>query len=93
MDGVATRRRVFRQDLFEETSTRMNLPPALIEKDFWVCWTLKRLFGLPELRDHLIFKGGTALSKVHGIIHRFSEDIDLVLDWRVLKGEDPMADT
>jgi len=37
----------------------------------------------------LMFKGGTSLSKVYHLIERFSEDIDLVLDWRVLGGEDP----
>jgi len=58
----------------------MRVAPVIVEKDFWVCWTLRRLFELPFLRDHLIFKGGTTLSKVHGIIHRFSEDIDLTLD-------------
>lgn len=49
----------------------------IIEKDFWVCWTLKRLFTMKELDGHLIFKGGTSLSKVFKVIERFSEDIDL----------------
>lgn len=49
----------------------------IIEKDFWVCWTLKRLFTMKSLDGHLIFKGGTSLSKVFGVIERFSEDIDL----------------
>lgn len=35
-------------------------------------------------RDYLAFKGGTSLSKAYGLIERFSEDIDLILDWRVL---------
>jgi hypothetical protein len=39
-----------------------------------------------------MFKGGTSLSKVYHLIERFSEDIDLVLDWRVLSGEDPLAE-
>ncbi|QPB22320.1 nucleotidyl transferase AbiEii/AbiGii toxin family protein (plasmid) [Rhizobium sp. 007] len=52
-----------------------------IEKDFWVCWTLKRLFGLQE-KDAatLVFKGGTSLSEAFGAIRRFSEDIDLSFD-------------
>lgn len=51
---------------------------AIIEKDFWVCWSLKRLFGLPKgASATLVFKGGTSLSKGFGAIRRFSEDIDL----------------
>ena len=49
----------------------------MIEKDFWVCWLLGLLFVDAELAPHLVFKGGTSLSKVYGIIDRFSEDIDL----------------
>jgi hypothetical protein len=56
------------------------MTPAIIEKDFWVCWTLKRLFTLPDLPAGLLFKGGTSLSKVFGIIERFSEDVDLSFD-------------
>lgn len=49
----------------------------VIEKDFWVCWTLGEIFSLPEFGQHMTFKGGTSLSKVYGLIDRFSEDIDL----------------
>ena len=55
-------------------------------------WVLNRLFQNPDLARLLMFKGGTSLSKVYHLIERFSEDIDLVLDWRVLGGEDPLAD-
>ena len=55
----------------------MGLPPHVIEKDFWVCWTLRRLFSLESLKEHLLFKGGTSLSKAYRLIHRFSEDIDI----------------
>lgn len=80
MDGVAVRDAGFRGRLFEETGSQMNLDPLIVEKDFWVCWTLQRLFNLPNLQEHLIFRGGTTLSKVYGVIHRFSEDIDLTLN-------------
>jgi len=50
---------------------------VIIEKDFWVCWILKRLFELPNPPASLVFKGGTSLSKVWGVIDRFSEDVDL----------------
>lgn len=52
----------------------------IIEKDFWVVWTLDRLFSLSELKPHLTFKGGTSLSKIYGIIERFSEDIDVSIE-------------
>ena len=55
-----------------------------MEKDFWVCWTLRELFRLPGIGEHLTFKGGTSLSKAWKLIERFSEDIDLVVDKAVL---------
>ncbi len=67
MDKVARLPAEQRGDLFSETAGKMNLRPALIEKDFWVCWTLKRLFSLPEFESRLLFKGGTTLSKIFGI--------------------------
>ena len=64
--------------------SRRGTGSAVTEKDFWVCWVLKRLFADPAIKEHIVFKGGTTLSKVFGIIERFSEDVDLVLDWRLL---------
>ena len=52
---------------------------VILEKDFWVSWLLGLLFAQPELAPFLVFKGGTSLSKVFGVIDRFSEDIDLCL--------------
>jgi predicted nucleotidyltransferase component of viral defense system len=81
-------------ELFTLTAERQSMgSAAVVEKDFWVCWTLKRLFEHPELSKLLIFKGGTSLSKVFGLIDRFSEDIDLILDWRVVTDENPLAPT
>jgi len=53
----------------------------LLEKDIWVVWALQGLFASP-LGDHLVFKGGTSLSKGYDIIERFSEDVDLTYDVR-----------
>ncbi|MDC9614978.1 nucleotidyl transferase AbiEii/AbiGii toxin family protein [Xenorhabdus khoisanae] len=53
----------------------------VLEKDIWVCWALKTLFSLPEAPP-MAFKGGTSLSKVFNVINRFSEDIDITLDYR-----------
>ena len=63
-----------------EAAVRLNMPPVIVEKDFWVCWTLRELFSLPDVGEALTFKGGTSLSKVWGLIERFSEDIDLTID-------------
>jgi len=80
MDGFIRQPSEERRVYFEQTAARMRLSPQIVEKDFWVCWTLKELFGMPDLGGTLIFKGGTSLSKVYRMIERFSEDIDVSLD-------------
>ena len=70
--------------IFRNTAQKMGLHESIIEKDFWVCLTLDYLFHQCKWKDAFIFKGGTSLSKCYDLIHRFSEDIDLILDWRVL---------
>jgi hypothetical protein len=72
----AERQRLF----YEEGQQRLGLAPASIEKDFWVCWTLRQLFSLPTWGEYLTFKGGTSLAKCWRLISRFSEDIDVVID-------------
>lgn len=62
----------------EQAAVRRNISPVVLEKDFWVCWLLGVLFE-SEFAGSLVFKGGTSLSKVFGVIERFSEDIDLSL--------------
>ena len=62
----------------------MGTNAAIIEKDFWVCLTLDYLFHICKWKQAFAFKGGTSLSKVYGLIDRFSEDIDLILDWRTV---------
>ena len=69
-----------RRIYFEGTAAPRNMQAQIVEKDFWVCWTLQELFRLPTIGDHLIFKGGTSLSKVFEVIERFSEDIDVSID-------------
>lgn len=92
MDQVARLSARERSALFSETAARMGTTPAVIEKDFWVTWVLDQLFQHPDIARVLMFKGGTSLSKAYRLIERFSEDIDFILDWRVLSGEDPLAD-
>lgn len=78
-----------RRELFSETASRMHTTNAIAEKDFWVVWVLGKLFSHKELSGSLMFKGGTSLSKIYGLIERFSEDIDLILNWNLLTEEDP----
>ena len=89
MDKVALLSLEERKELFSETAAQKNMSAAVVEKDFWVCWTLSKIFTHDELAKQLMFKGGTSLSKVFHLIERFSEDIDLILDWRIVSGEDP----
>src|ERR1043166_8937887 len=69
-----------RRVLCEEGQARLGLRATSLEKDFWVCWTLRELFNLDTWGKHLTFKGGTSLSKAWKVINRFSEDIDIVID-------------
>ncbi len=66
-----------RARFFQQAALKQSTLPVIIEKDFWVCWMLGVLFGDAELARQIVFKGGTSLSKVFGVIDRFSEDIDL----------------
>ncbi|CAB3784043.1 nucleotidyl transferase AbiEii/AbiGii toxin family protein [Pararobbsia alpina] len=60
--------------------------PHLLEKDIWVVWSLRHLFAGPYAK-HLVFKGGTSLSKAYGVIRRFSEDVDLTYDIRAIASD------
>jgi len=68
MDKIATGSASDRRDLFSESATRLGMSAAVVEKDFWVCWILKRLFADPQLKEQMVFKGGTSLSKVYGLV-------------------------
>lgn len=78
MNKLLTMTQERRRLIFEQTAIKMNLADVGVEKDFWVCWTLDKLFGLP-CSQHLTFKGGTSLSKGWQLIERFSEDIDITI--------------
>ena len=77
MNNVAELSIEQRSELFLETASVMKTTSAIVEKDFWVVWTLNKLFSDERLNKILMFKGGTSLSKVFNLIGRFSEDIDL----------------
>jgi Nucleotidyl transferase AbiEii toxin, Type IV TA system len=65
------------QTAFDQAALRRSSNPVIIEKDFWVSFMLRILFNNELLQNEIVFKGGTSLSKVFGVIDRFSEDIDL----------------
>lgn len=80
-----------RAEIIRACSSRLGQAPRVLEKDFWVCWTLRQLFLMPR-RKPMAFKGGTSLSKVYQAIDRFSEDIDITIDFRGFEtGIDPFA--
>ncbi len=72
-----------RREALAVAAARTGRPIHLLEKDVWVAWTLETLYS-SKLGEHLVFKGGTSLSKAYGAIRRFSEDIDLTYDIRAL---------
>src|SRR5271155_1050162 len=79
MDSFAKLKPDEQQPYLEETAARCDFTRTAVEKDFWVCWALLHLFAL-ETIPALSFKGGTSLSKVFGLINRFSEDIDISIN-------------
>ena len=81
-----------RADILRTVATRCGRSAVILEKDIWVCWTLQALFSMPDPHP-MAFKGGTSLSKVYGVIDRFSEDVDVTLDYRAFDDEfDPFAE-
>lgn len=67
-----------RRTIIEQTSAQTGVPEHAVEKDYWVSAILKFLFESKH-GEHLLFKGGTSLSKAWQLIERFSEDIDLAI--------------
>ncbi len=72
-----------KRTIIEEVAARQGLPTQAVEKDWWVTQCLRAIFQ-SSVASHIIFKGGTSLSKGWGLIDRFSEDIDLSIDRELL---------
>lgn len=68
--------------LIKKAGDQFDMPELVIEKDIWMCWLLEKIFALPI---QIVFKGGTSLSKAFGLIHRFSEDCDITIDYHNFK--------
>ena len=72
-----------RKEALAVAASKSGRPAHILEKDAWVVWTLSALFR-SAFAQHLIFKGGTSLSKIYRAIDRFSEDIDVTYDIRAI---------
>ena len=72
-----------RQEIYLATSGMTGITGPILEKDVWVCWTLRELFNMPGALP-MAFKGGTSLSKVYNAISRFSEDVDITIAYNAL---------
>lgn len=68
-----------RAELLSSVALTTGLPNVAVEKDWWVTMVLHALFSC-ECAAHIVFKGGTSLSKAWNLIERFSEDIDIAID-------------
>jgi len=73
-----------KRSILEGAESQTGIKPSLLEKDIWICWILSKLFTLPI---RMAFKGGTSLSKCYGLIDRFSEDVDVTIDYRDLMAD------
>ncbi|MDE2912010.1 MAG: nucleotidyl transferase AbiEii/AbiGii toxin family protein [Paracoccaceae bacterium] len=81
-----------RADILRTVAGNAGRSAVILEKDIWICWVLEALFSMPDPHP-MAFKGGTSLSKVYGVIDRFSEDVDVTLDYRAFEDSfDPFAE-
>ena len=74
-------------EIINETSAHLGFSDVVIEKDWWVCMVLRAVFP-SKYNTHIVFKGGTSLSKAYAVIERFSEDVDLIVDYHFLGFDD-----
>ncbi len=72
------------EQVIRNASHKLGIHEAILEKDYWGCFALNYLFSSCKWNQAFTFKGGTSLSKCFNLINRFSEDIDLILDWRYI---------
>jgi hypothetical protein len=62
------------KELISIVSNQKGIDITLVEKDYWI---MHALYSLQQQGIEFELKGGTSLSKGYGLIHRFSEDIDI----------------
>lgn len=68
-----------KRNAYIQIAEATGMSPFAVEKDWWVVQTLSIVFDM-DISKHLVFKGGTSLSKAWNLLDRFSEDIDLAID-------------
>lgn len=78
------------KDVLKAMALKLKKSPQILEKDVWVCLALQKLFTMPNALT-MVFKGGTSLSKAFKVIDRFSEDVDVTIDFRNFTNEDPFS--
>lgn len=83
MKKIVSQTPEIRRRLYNQIGNKLGLHPLSIEKDLWVTTVLQVLFSLPYA-DAMVFKGGSSLSKVWNLIERFSEDVDIAVDRKLL---------
>jgi len=69
------------KEILQSAAIQLGRKESVLEKDVWVCWVLETMFSIPGAHP-MAFKGGTSLSKIYDIIDRFSEDVDITLDFQ-----------
>lgn len=75
-----------KRNAYIQIAEKTGMAPFAVEKDWWVVQALTVIFEM-DIAKHLVFKGGTSLSKAWNLIERFSEDIDLAIDRRFFNFE------
>ena len=71
-------------DAINLTAYQTGVMAQAVEKDYYVSLILRKL---AQRIPFIVFKGGTSLSKCHGVIKRFSEDIDITIDTEITQGQ------
>jgi hypothetical protein len=64
------------KSIFEDAALETGIAAPFVEKDWYVTQVISALSAIETDGYEIIFSGGTALSKAHGLLQRFSEDID-----------------
>ena len=72
------------KEIIETVARECKRAELMVEKD-----ALQSMFLLGSSKTDLpfVFKGGTSLSKAYGLINRFSEDIDLSMNRKLMQSE------
>lgn len=78
------------KEILQVMANKLGKTDQILEKDIWICLTLEKLFSMPKPLN-MVFKGGTSLSKAFNLIQRFSEDLDITLDYKNFTDKDPVS--